>query len=125
MVEHTIVAPLAEQIAELLRRDFERVLALVACALGPAEVAHEHSASAAVDDALDGWEGGLDSACIGDLAAAERDVEIDPHQNAFSRDIHVGNRLLGHGSVISPLVSWCSGPSFEPLFIAATWPGDQ
>jgi hypothetical protein len=54
-------------------------------------VGHERNLGALLDEVLDGRERGADARVVGDLAAVERDIEIDPDKNALALDVDVLN----------------------------------
>ena len=49
-----------------------------------------------LEQVLDGRQRGPDAGVVGDLAVLDRDVEVDPDQDALARGIDVADRLLVH-----------------------------
>ena len=60
-----------------------------------AEVRHDHHGTAVVEDVADGRQRCLDAGVAGDFAVFERDVEIQPHQDAFA--VYVDFTEFSHG----------------------------
>jgi hypothetical protein len=53
------------------------------------QVAHQDNGSPAVQQVLNSWQCGLNTAVIGDLPIGHRDVEIDPNQDTLVFDIDI------------------------------------
>ena len=63
-----------------------------------AQVAHQNHRSATFQYRLDGRERHLDARIVRDvLILVERNVEVDTHQYGLVGNIHILNRLFGHG----------------------------
>src|SRR3954454_1309433 len=77
----------AEQLAQAPRCRPQRQLGLAV--LGPAQMGDQDEARAPLAQFLDGGQRGLDPAVVGDPAVLERDVEVDPHENALAFDVDV------------------------------------
>ena len=80
-----------DQLSQPLRGRAQRQLGLAV--LGPAQVRGEHELGAAPAQLLDGREGGADAGVVGDVPVVERDVEVDPHEDALVLDVDIVERL--------------------------------
>ena len=91
----------ADQLREALadRPQPETVLDL---AVGTAEVAGEDHPRPGVEQRRDRRDGRPDPRVVGDLAVGERDVEVDPDEDALARDVDVADRQLVHDRAVSP-----------------------
>ena len=87
----------AEQLGQALtdRPESQPVLDL---AVGPAEVAGQDDPRAALEQEVDGRNGGPDPRIVGHLAVGERHVEVDPHEDPLARDVGVADGQLVHGA---------------------------
>ena len=77
----------AKQVAEIGGHRGEREGFVVFAFGRAAQVRHDHHGAAVVKDVADGRQGGLDAGVAGDFAVFERDVEVEPHQDAFAVDV--------------------------------------
>ena len=59
-------------------------------------MAHQHQTGALLQDVLKRGERGANALVVAHRSVLHRDVEIDPHQDAFALQIQVTNRLLVH-----------------------------
>ena len=78
-------------------------------ALGPAEVRDEDQGGAALAQQLDRRQRRPDPRVVGDAAAVERDVEVDPDQHPLAGDVGVADARLGeaHGALRTGLRGPC------------------
>ena len=62
---------------------------------------HQNQPATAFEDRLNGRQSHAHAQIVGHLLLiVERDVEVNPHENSFSGDINVCNRLLRHGNFL-------------------------
>ena len=85
----------ADQLAEPLG-DGPQAEAVGDLAVGPAEVAGEDDPRALRLQVADRRQRGADARVVGDLAVRERDVEVDAHEDALARGVHVTDGELVH-----------------------------
>ena len=96
LVAHAVFGKLhglAQQAGQGGHDVFQRQLG--ARSLGPAEVAHQHHRSTAVDQGLDGGNGPSNAGVVGDgLGVVQGHVEVHAHQRALAFEVEGGK---GHG----------------------------
>ena len=101
----------AEQLAEVLGDGLQRQLGLAV--LRPAEVRREHDArGAALAQRRDGRQRRADPRVVGDvLRVVERDVEVDPQEDALALDVEVLERPHVRGASGAGRRSGSSSPT--------------
>ena len=77
----------AKQVAEIGGHRGEREGFVVFAFGRAAQVRHDHHGSAVIQGVADGRQRCLDAGVAGDFAVFERDVEVEPHQDAFAVDV--------------------------------------
>jgi hypothetical protein len=80
----------AQQLAQPLGRRLQRELGLAV--LRPAEVRGEQQPGPALAQPLDRRQRGADARVVGDAAVRERDVEVDPQEDALALDVQIVER---------------------------------
>ena len=65
-------------------------------ALGPVEMGKKHGRAAARQDVVDRGHDAFDPCGVGHGTVLDRHVDIDAHQHALAREIHVVQRLPAH-----------------------------
>ena len=86
---HLVTEQLGQPIGD--RLEAQRVVDL---ALGPAQVAGQDHAGAALQQVADRGQAGADAGVVGDPTVVERDVQVRAQEDALAGDVDVTNRLL-------------------------------
>ena len=79
--------------------DRPQAQAVLDLAVRTAEVAGQDDRGAALQQGVDGRDGGPDPRVVGDLAVRQRDVEVDADEDAFAGDVDVADGELVHRSI--------------------------
>ena len=104
--------------------------AVLDLALGSPEVARKDDPRALAHQVEDRRQRGANARVVGDAAILERDVEVDPHEDALVVRVEIANRELVHRRGDQPLAAaaagcrepWRDDVPAEPSWRAATKP---
>ena len=80
-----------------------------ALALGPVEMAADDDLGALAGELADGGRQAFDARQVGDLAVADRHVEVGAQQDALAGDVQVVERAKGHEEASESPLPLCAG----------------